>query len=219
MGHRRTPRQFCLCTASLALLALAGCKQNTGNPSVNIQYAPRISTEEILYDIGFNANNNMSLLQMKAHEAFLRSLGLRYGDRIFIDDPEPNGAKERRQYITSLVAKFGLIPENEALVTKGFIAPNAIRIVVRRARASVNNCPSWNDSTSNNNGMNMMNNTGCATASNVAAMVADPNDLTEGRPYTGSAAQNIVKAVKAAHDTPATPSSELGSAAPSTRGD
>ena len=205
--------------SAIALVGLAGCKQNTGNPSLNIQYAPRISTEEILYDMRFNANNDMTALQVKTHEAFLRGLGLRYGDRIFIDDPEPDGARERRALVAALLAKYGLIPENENVVTNGFIAPNAIRIVVRRARAAVNNCPSWSDSVSINKGVNMMNNTGCATASNMAAMVADPNDLVDGRSYKGSEAQSIVKAVKAYHDTPASQSADLKDAAPSTKGD
>ena len=203
----------------VALMALAGCKQNTGNPSLNIQYAPRINSEEIRYDMRFNDRNDLTALQVKTHEAFLRSLGLRYGDRILIDDPEPDGAKERRAVVAALLARFGLIPENESVVTSGFIAPNAIRLVVRRAKASVNNCPSWSDSVSINRGMNMMNNTGCATASNLAAMVADPNDLTDGRSYKGSEAQSIVKAVKAYHDTPAAQSGDLKGTAPSTKGD
>lgn len=203
---------------AICCLALAGCRQNTGNPSLNIQYAPRIATEEITYDMRFNIKNDMTALQIRTHEAFLRSLGLRYGDRIFIDDPEPNGARDRRAAVSALLAKFGLIPETEAVVTTGFIAPNAVRIVVRRAKASVNNCPSWSDSTSINKGMNMMNNTGCASASNLAAMVADPNDLVDGRPYKGSEAQSIVKAVQAYHETPAAQSADLATA-PSTKGD
>lgn len=210
----------CTLLLSLAvLLALGGCRKNTGNASLNIQYAPRITTEEILYDIRFNSDNRISAWQLKGHEAFLRDLGLRYGDRISIDDPEPEGAPQRRAIVVALAAKFGLVPESEASVTKGFIAPNAIRLVIRRAKAQVNNCPSWTDSQTNPSGMNMMNNTGCATATNIAAMVADPNDLTDGRTYKGSQSQTIVKAIKAHQETPASQSGDLGQAAPSTKGD
>lgn len=199
------------------LLMVAGCKKDTANASLNTQYAARISAEQIFYDIRFSPNNRISTWQLKGHEAFMRQLGLRYGDRISIDDPEPSGAAERRAVVAGLLAKFGLIPENDAVVTKGFIPPNGIRLVIQRAKAQVNNCPSWADSNATRHGVDMMNNTGCATATNLAAMVADPNDLVEGRPYKGSTAQTIVKAVKAHHDTPASQSGPLNTSDTATK--
>jgi pilus assembly protein CpaD len=72
-----------------------------------------------------------------------------------------------------------------APVTSGFINPGQARVVITRSSAAVPGCPDW----SANSDMNYTNGTspnfGCANNSNLAAMVADPQDLLEGKKGSG----------------------------------
>jgi pilus assembly protein CpaD len=68
-------------------------------------------------------------------------------------------------------------------VTTGEVSPGSVRIVVSRTTASVPGCPNWEGpdrlSTTSSN-------YGCAMNSNLAAMIADPNDLVLGQTGSGT---------------------------------
>lgn len=68
--------------------------------------------------------------------------------------------------------------------------------VVTASGAYVPGCPDWHDSASNA-GETMAANFGCATNSNLAAMIANPADLLHGRAAGASDAFAAVKGVKA----------------------
>lgn len=72
--------------------------------------------------------------------------------------------------------------------------------VVRDGVASVPGCPDWSDAR-NNAGEATAANFGCATASNLAAMLADPLDLVRGRTDPGTDANYANRAVKAWRET------------------
>jgi pilus assembly protein CpaD len=83
--------------------------------------------------------------------------------------------------IAGQAGRYGHPLSDQAPVTAGQIAPGTVRVVVTRMTASVPNCPDYSRlppdfeaSTSSNYG--------CATNSNLAAMVADPADLVRGEP-------------------------------------
>ena len=56
-----------------------------------------------------------------------------------------------------------------------------VRVVVSRTSASVPNCPNWSVPSQPNLDNNSMSNFGCAVNANLAAMVANPEDLVHGR--------------------------------------
>jgi len=66
--------------------------------------------------------------------------------------------------------------------------------VVADGAASVPGCPDWSDGDVNA-GEGMAHNFGCATQMNLAAMIADPQDLVHGKSGPVSAEQ-IAKALK-----------------------
>ena len=61
----------------------------------------------------------------------------------------------------------------------GAIPPGIVRVIASRATASVPNCPDWGDKLAPS--VATSPNFGCATNSNLAAMIADPNDLVLGQ--------------------------------------
>jgi pilus assembly protein CpaD len=92
-----------------------------------------------------------------------------------------------------------------APVTTGPIQSGTVRVVVSRRRAVVPYCPNWSLPSQPNFDNRNMSNFGCGVNSNLAAMVADPEDLIHGRepPATGDvhAAAKAVQFYRAAPPT------------------
>jgi pilus assembly protein CpaD len=70
-------------------------------------------------------------------------------------------------------------------VTEGPVHPGFVRVVVSRRRAVVPNCPNWSRASSPDYNNRSMSNFGCAMNTNLAAMVADPEDLIHGQEGSG----------------------------------
>jgi len=70
------------------------------------------------------------------------------------------------------------------------------KIEVSDGAASVPNCPDWSDSEANV-GDGQSANFGCATRSNLAAMIANPDDLLRGQVATQTDAVATARAMKA----------------------
>ena len=71
-------------------------------------------------------------------------------------------------------------------MTEGFVEPGRVRVIVTRSTASVPSCPDWSDSYDGNYANATSRNYGCATNSNIAAMIANPEDLIRGQEGNGS---------------------------------
>ncbi len=70
-------------------------------------------------------------------------------------------------------------------MTEGRVPPGFVRIVASRATASVPGCPEWSDpgiESPTRTGTNY----GCAINSNLAAMIANADDLIRGREGSGN---------------------------------
>jgi pilus assembly protein CpaD len=82
---------------------------------------------------------------------------------------------------------------------RGLVSPH--QPVVSAAGAHVPNCPDWSD-TNLPMSEGQSSNYGCATALNLAAMIADPNDLIRGRTDTATGADPALasRALKAWRD-------------------
>jgi pilus assembly protein CpaD len=82
-----------------------------------------------------------------------------------------------------------------APVTTGAVQPGMVRVVVSRRRANVPFCPNWSVPSQPNYDNRNMSNFGCGVNSNIAAMVANPEDLIHGRDST--ATEDVNEAAKA----------------------
>ena len=72
-----------------------------------------------------------------------------------------------------------------APVTAGVVQPGSVRVVVSRRRAVVPNCPNWSRPSETDFNNRSMSNYGCSMNANLAAMVANPEDLIHGQEGTG----------------------------------
>src|SRR3546814_10746706 len=111
-------------------------------------------------------------------------MGVRYGDRVSIEDPTVYGAGEAQATIRAMVERRGLLLNADVPVTTGAVPPGYVRVIVTRASAHVPGCPDWSSKSSLNPTNATSSNYGCATNSNLASLVADPNDLIKGNRAT-----------------------------------
>lgn len=110
--------------------------------------------------------------------AWFSSLALGYGDSIHLDGAN---AAEVRDEVARIAGRHGLTLSGGVPITPGALAPDAVRVVVSRTRAMVPGCPNWSEPSSPNYHNRTMSNFGCAVNGNLAAMVANPTDLIQGR--------------------------------------
>ncbi|WP_205478751.1 CpaD family pilus assembly protein [Sphingomonas arenae] len=115
-------------------------------------------------------------------EAWFRGLDLGYGDTISVDGPYADAA---RADVARIAGQFGMLVTSGAPVTAGIIPEGSVRVVVSRTRADVPGCPNWSDPALPNYNNRTMSNYGCSVNGNLAAMVANPNDLIHGREGSG----------------------------------
>lgn len=206
-----------LALGGAALVALGACQTQTANRSVDTQKAPVIQMAQIVYDVRFDSLGSLSEAQARALDEYLASIRIAYGDRIGLDDRNPSSAAVRavrRAAVASVLAKYGLLLEPTAPVTAGDLAPGTARLVVTRATASVPDCPDWSRQSTPEFEASTTSNYGCTIRSNLAEMIADPNDLVQGKAYSGTDGETTTKAIKAFRDKQPTGSGELRAATP-----
>ena len=122
-------------------------------------------------------------------EGWLQSLQVGYGDRVFV---EGDGGREG---VARAASRYGLLLSDGNPVTPGQVQPGTVRVIVSRATAYVPGCPDWKGKAGAGT---TSPNYGCAMNSNLAAMIADPNDLVLGQTGTGASdASTGSKAIRA----------------------
>jgi pilus assembly protein CpaD len=178
-AHRATGTALAL---SLGLV-LAGCGGMPTNRSLYSVHQPVVERVNYTLDVSTGAGG-LSHPEQRRLAGWFEAMDLRYGDRVSIDDPLDSPAT--RAMVEALASRHGILLSDNAPQTPGYVQAGAARIVITRSRAYVPGCPDW----SANSDVNLLNatgsNYGCATNSNLASMVADPEHLIKGAQGTGS---------------------------------
>lgn len=163
-------------------LSVAGCGGMPTNQSLYSTKQPVVERQNFTFDVR-SAQSGLTITEQQRVAAWFDTMGLGYGDRVSIDDPMASQATH--DAIAQLAERHGVLIAEGAPVTQGYVEPGNARIVLTRSSASVPGCPDWDDKSD----MNYFNATskgyGCATNSNLAAMVANPEDLIQGQSGTG----------------------------------
>jgi pilus assembly protein CpaD len=174
--------------------ALAGCNTpdvpTKGLASVNI---PVVTGVDYVFDAAAPGGALAPGEDQRLRGWFL-GLGLGYGDEVYVDG---GYAPTARAQVASIAGQYGMLVSAGAPVTTGMVEPGTVRVVVSRRRAVVPNCPNWSVPSQPNWNNSTMSNFGCAVNTNLAAMVANPEDLVHGREGLGvEDAQTAAKAVE-----------------------
>lgn len=180
-----------------AASALAGCgtvaprtDARRGLDPVNV---PVVTRQDFVFDASA-PDGSIAPADAARLDGWFQGLNLGYGDSVYVEGIGADGA---RSDVARLAGRYGLLVSNGGPVLTGSILPGAVRVIVSRTRASVPNCPNWDEPAQPNYNNHSTSNFGCGVNSNLAAMIANPEDLVHGREGTGLGdAQTATKAVE-----------------------
>lgn len=161
--------------------ALAACgPTGRGLESVN---QPVVQRTDYVFDAASDGDM-LSPGEIERVAGWFESLRLAYGDRVYVDDPAHGQA---RAQLAAEVSRYGMLMSDPAPVTTGAIQPGVVRVIVSRMKASVPGCPNYRRMGGTNFTASTSSNFGCASNSNLAAMIANPGDLVRGQPGAATA--------------------------------
>ena len=169
---------------AFAAAALAGCSStphdqaDRGVEPVNV---PVVTRADYVFDVAA-PGGSLAPSEKARLDAWFRGLDLGYGDSIYVDAPYGDAA---RYDVAQVAGNYGMAVEKGAPVTAGAVPNGTVRVIVSRSRAEVPGCPNWSVPSQPNFNNRTMSNFGCGVNSNIAAMVANPEDLVHGREATG----------------------------------
>lgn len=197
-----------IATSALALVLAAGlsaCTTPGGtmpNASLDSVNQPVVQRHNYTLDLRSDATG-LPVPEMSRLAGWFEAMNLGYGDRISIDDPMASAAVI--EDVSAVASRYGLLIEDTAPVTAGFVDRGNVRVVVTRSTAHVPNCPNWSGRSNGNLANATSPGYGCAVNSNFAAMVADPQHLLEGAAGSGeTVVMSSTKAIETYRNAPNT---------------
>ena len=176
--HKMLARTPALALALTLGLGLAGCGGMATNSSLYSAKQAVVDRTNFTLDVT-TTSAGLPISEQQRLNGWFETMDLRYGDRISIENPGQNPAVTNA--VSDLAGRYGLVISDTAPVTSGFIQPGQARVVITRASASVPGCPDWSAKSDMNYNNALSPGYGCANNGNLAAMVADPQDLLEGK--------------------------------------
>jgi len=183
-------RPIILVAVSALALAVGGCAAQphvlsaANNNSLYSMHQPVVEHNNFVFDVA-SRDDGVPAAEQARLGAWFDSIGLAYGDHVTLDEAQGYQSAAARRDIAKVAAEHGLlVAEDGAPMTEGSVAPGYVRIVASRSTASVPGCPSWTDP-GIDSPVRTGTNYGCATNSNMAAMIANPDDLVHGRAGSG----------------------------------
>ncbi|HST35831.1 MAG TPA: CpaD family pilus assembly lipoprotein [Allosphingosinicella sp.] len=187
-------RFISLAAVSALGLAVAGCAGQprqlsaANNTSVYSLHQPVVEHTNYVFDLNAQGDR-VSDAELERLAAWFESIELRYGDKLSLDDGGAYSTGARAD-IARLLAEYGLTLEPGAPVTQGTVPQGSVRLVASRSSASVPGCPEWGDP-GIDSPVRTGTNYGCATNSNLASMIANPDDLIHGRGASGAGSGQV----------------------------
>jgi pilus assembly protein CpaD len=194
-------------TAALIVLgaAVSACAGGPGaRPEVNRSLysvnQPVVQRTDFVLDLATGPDGIPEAEIGRLHGWF-QGLQVGYGDRISVDEAGGYRDGTAREDVAEAAGRYGLLVVDEVPVTAGEVQPGTVRVVLSRTTASVPNCPNWEGGGLSSTSPNY----GCAVNSNLAAMVADPNDLVLGQTGSGTGDPAATsRAIRSYRDAPPT---------------
>lgn len=180
-GLRTTLFRSALVGTALLPLAACGGSDTSFNRGLQSVHQPVVSYTNYTYDVQVDGNGSLSPSEANRLEGWLGSIGIGYGDRISVASDASYYGRGIRDGIANLVGRRGLLIEEDAAIAVGDAPQGSVRLIVRRASASVPGCPDWSDTAESNGVGSTSRNFGCGINANLAAMVANPEDLVRGQ--------------------------------------
>jgi pilus assembly protein CpaD len=162
-------------------LPVAAHARDRDNRSVESIHQPVVSYAAYTFDVMAGGDGTLPAAEAQRANDWLVSIGVGYGDQISIVTDAGYYSPALRDGIADVVARHGLLVGEDSSAAAGQPANGSVRLIVRRAVASVPGCPDWSSKAETNMNLSTSSNYGCGINSNLAAMVANPEDLVRGQ--------------------------------------
>lgn len=164
--------------AMVPTLALLGGCGGTYNGGIESAHQPVVQRTVYALDLD-TMGYRLASGESERLSGWLAAIGLRYGDLVAVDGID--GRMGIRDQVAAEAGPYGIAVLEGAPVVQGDVAPGTVRVTVTRAAASVPGCPDHSREYLPDYSASTSSNFGCAVNANLAAMVADPNDLVSGQ--------------------------------------
>jgi pilus assembly protein CpaD len=165
--------------AAVATPVAAGARDRS-NRSLESVHQPVVSYASYTFDVQAGSGGLPDYEARRLNDWF-SSIGLSYGDQVAIVTDAGYYSPAVRDGIADIVARHGLLVGEDSSAAAGAAPDGAVRLVVRRATATVPGCPDWRSKAETDINLGASSNFGCGVNSNLAAMVANPEDLVRGQ--------------------------------------
>ena len=159
-------------------LALAACGGMPSNPTVYSTHQAVVERSTMVLDVT-TSSDGLPIAEQQRIAAWFEAINLGYGDRVSIDDP--TFSPQTRSAVARLSGRYGLLVADGSPIVAGDLAPGQARVVIARSNARVPGCPDWSETSDATLLNGLSANYGCATNANMAAMMANPEDLIMGQ--------------------------------------
>lgn len=175
-------RKFAGALALSLALGLGACGGLPSNKSLYSTKQPVVERTNYALDLRASSDG-LSIPEQQRLAGWFEAMDLRYGDRVSIDDPTMS--KATRDSISNIASRHGILVSDGAPVTEGYVQPGTARVIITRSSASVPGCPDWSAKSESNYANATYPGYGCAVNGNMAAMIANPEDLVNGQKGSG----------------------------------
>lgn len=172
---RRTLQSALILSLSLALTACGGMPSNRSLYSV---HQPVVERSTVGLDVSTSAAG-LPVGEQRRVASWFEAMDLRHGDQVSVSDPLDR--PETRAAVADVAGRYGILLSETSPVVGGELQPGQARVSITRSRASVPGCPDWSASSDATLGNGLSPGYGCANNGNLAAMVANPEDLIKGQ--------------------------------------
>jgi len=199
---RKTSRLGPACAVGiLGLAVLASCAQRTTEwspaeaPKQNV-----VRWAEFHHPVGFTAASaEPARTERDALARFLDRVGRGEGVRITLASPAGGNARlglQRETALADFIRGQGFRVALGPADPKGGTGRDSVRVTVGRHIVKPPACPDWSRDDSADSANRVTSNFGCATATNLGLMVADPGVLVRGTDLGPADAEAVVPGVK-----------------------
>ena len=167
-------------TLALLALPLAACSTDSVNRGVDSVHQPVVSYASYTFDVQAGGAR-LAPAEAARLDDWFSTIKLGYGDQVAIVTDAGYYSPDLGEDIANVVARHGMLLGQDSSAAAGSAPEGTIRLVVRRTTASVPGCPDWSNKAETPMSLGASSNFGCGVNSNLAAMVADPEDLVRGQ--------------------------------------
>jgi pilus assembly protein CpaD len=173
---------------SAVALSIGACApQDTHWSGVEAPRENTVALVRLSHTVQFRANEDrLNPTEAYRLATFIRDRSVGYGDQILLLNSGGPMAQRRIDAVASVFARGGMKVVRDVEIENVTPGPNEVRVLVGRHVVTSPNCPNWSKRADDDFGNTGSSNIGCATTTNLGAMVANPTDLVHGEPLRPS---------------------------------